>query len=72
MKGLILICSVCHIIIDEKETTARIAAFTQENEGVQFSHGLCAKCFKTEMVKMESYFGTNASTGIPMPGKRLA
>ena len=55
MKGVIHICSVCHQIIDEKKTLARLEAYAKEYTGVQFSHGLCLKCARLEMAKIEAY-----------------
>lgn len=54
-KGLICICSVCHKVIDEQETLARIESYAKEYGGVEFSHGLCPKCLKSEMAKIEAF-----------------
>jgi|GEM_PF-2326546 len=54
-KGLICICSVCHEIIDERDTLTRIKAYAKEYGGVEFSHGLCPKCLKSEMAKVEKF-----------------
>ena len=55
MKGLIHVCSVCHKVIDEQETLARIESYAKEYGGVEFSHGLCPKCLKSEMAKIEAF-----------------
>ena len=55
MKGVIHICSVCHQIIDEKEALNQLEAYAKEYTGVKFSHGLCPKCFRLEMAKIEEY-----------------
>lgn len=55
MKGVIHICSVCHQIIDEKKTLTQLEAYAKEYTGVEFSHGLCPKCFRLEMAKIEEY-----------------
>ena len=54
-KNVIRICSVCHRIIDKRETLARIEACAKECSGVKFSHGLCPTCFKLEMAKIKTY-----------------
>ena len=55
MNGVIHICSVCHQIIDEKKALAQLEASAKEYSGVKFSHGLCPKCFRLEMAKIEEY-----------------
>ena len=55
MKGVIHICSVCHQIIDEKKALIQLEAYAKEYTGVKFSHGLCPKCFRLEMTKIEEY-----------------
>ena len=59
MNGVIHICSVCHQIIDEKKALVQLEAYAKEYSGVKFSHGLCPKCFRLEMAKIEEYAGTN-------------
>jgi hypothetical protein len=54
-KGLIHVCSVCQKVIDEQETLARIESYAKEYGGVEFSHGLCPKCLKSEMAKIEAF-----------------
>ena len=55
MNGVIRICCVCHKIIDEKEALAQLESSAKEYSGVKFSHGLCPKCFRLEMAKIEEY-----------------
>lgn len=55
MKGVIHICSVCHQIIDKKKALTQLQAYAKEYTGVEFSHGLCPKCFRLEMAKIEEY-----------------
>ena len=55
MNGVIHICSVCHQIIDEKKALVQLEAYAKEYSGVKFSHGLCPKCFRLEMAKIEEY-----------------
>jgi len=55
MKGVIHICSVCHQIIDVKKALTQLEAYAKEYTGVKFSHGLCPKCFRLEMAKIEEY-----------------
>ena len=57
MNGVIHICSVCHQIIDGKKTLVQLEAYAREYSGVKFSHGLCPKCFRLEMAKIEEYAG---------------
>ena len=57
MNGVIHICSVCHQIIDEKKALVQLEAYAKEYSGVTFSHGLCPKCFRLEMAKIEEYAG---------------
>jgi hypothetical protein len=54
-KGVIQICSVCHRIINAKQTLAQLEAYAKEYSGVEFSHGLCPKCYQAEMAKVEAY-----------------
>jgi hypothetical protein len=55
VNGVIRICCVCHKIIDEKKALAQLEASGKEYSGVKFSHGLCSKCFRLEMAKIEEY-----------------
>lgn len=55
MNGVIQICSVCHKIVDEKKALAQLEAYAKEYSGVKFSHGLCPKCFRLEIAKIEEY-----------------
>jgi len=53
LQSLITICSFCKEIKDEKETWYRLETFFKERWGVDFSHGLCPKCFEQLMGKSE-------------------
>ena len=52
--GVIRICSVCHKVIGERETLARIEAYAKEYMGVKFSHGYCSKCFQLELDRVQN------------------
>ena len=54
LQRMIPICSICKEVRDEKETWSRLEAYFYENWGVDFSHGLCPKCFKKEMEKLKN------------------
>lgn len=53
---MIPICSVCRKVRDDKESWMLVEAYFQNNWGVDFSHGLCPDCYKTENDKLNSYF----------------
>jgi PAS domain-containing protein len=53
LRRMIPICSVCKKIRDEEETWSRVEAYFKKHWDVQFSHGLCPECFKSEMEKIE-------------------
>lgn len=52
LQRIITICSICKEIQDEKKTWSRIETYFKEHWDVDFSHGLCPKCFKNEMEKI--------------------
>jgi len=52
--GVIYVCCVCHHVINEKETLNCIEGYARKYTGVKFSHGLCPKCFKQEVAKMNA------------------
>lgn len=53
LQRMIPICSICREVRDEKETWSRVEAYFKEHWDVDFSHGLCPKCYKKEMEKLE-------------------
>jgi hypothetical protein len=57
LQRLIPICSVCKEVRDEKATWSRVEAYFKEHWDVDFSHGLCPKCYKNEMEKLEKTIG---------------
>jgi PAS domain-containing protein len=59
LKRMIPICSICKEVRDEKETWSRVETYFKEHWDVSFSHSLCPKCFKSEMVKLEEYRNQN-------------
>ena len=52
LQRLIPICSVCKQIRDEKETWSRVESYFKEHWDVDFTHGLCPKCYKSELKKI--------------------
>ena len=54
LRRMIPICSVCREVRDEKKTWSRVEAYFKEHWDVEFSHGLCPKCLKLEMDKIEN------------------
>jgi PAS domain-containing protein len=48
---LIRICSICGKVRDDKEAWVRIESYFKNNWDVDFSHGLCPDCYKSEMDK---------------------
>jgi PAS domain-containing protein len=53
LRRIIPICSVCKEIRDEKEAWSRLEKYFKEHWDLDFSHGLCPKCYKAEMDKLE-------------------
>jgi hypothetical protein len=47
------ICSVCKKLRDEKESWIRVETYFKEHWDVDFTHGLCPECYRTEMDKLE-------------------
>jgi len=50
---MIPICSMCGKVRDSKESWMRVETYFKSNWDVDFSHGYCPECFKTEMDKMK-------------------
>ena len=55
LKRMIPICSVCRQVQDEKESWSRIEVYFKKQWDVDFSHGLCPKCYQNEMAKLKRY-----------------
>ena len=55
LKRMIPICSVCRQVQDEKESWSRIEVYFKKQWDVDFSHGLCPKCYQNEMAKLKKY-----------------
>ena len=55
LQRMILICSVCRQVQDVKESWSRIEAYFKKQWDVDFSHGLCPKCYQNEMAKLKRY-----------------
>ena len=52
LQRMITICSVCREVKDEKETWSRVESYFKNNWDVEFSHGLCPKCYQNELEKI--------------------
>ncbi|MFO7606692.1 MAG: hypothetical protein R6W72_10370 [Desulfurivibrionaceae bacterium] len=52
LRRMIPICSVCHEIRDEGEAWNRIEDYFKEHWDLDFSHGLCPKCYEIEIAKL--------------------
>lgn len=48
---LIHICAVCGKVRGDKESWMRIESYFKDNWDLDFSHGLCPDCYKSEMDK---------------------
>ncbi|MFN2366979.1 MAG: hypothetical protein ABR523_11040, partial [Desulfurivibrionaceae bacterium] len=53
LRRMIPICSVCHEIRDEGEAWNRIEDYFKEHWDLDFSHGLCPKCYEIEIAKLK-------------------
>jgi hypothetical protein len=53
LRRMIPMCSVCKEIRDEKEAWSRVEVYFKEHWDVDFSHGLCPKCYEIEMEKVK-------------------
>ena len=60
IKRIIPICSICKEVRDKKETWSQLEAYFKKNWDVDFSHGLCPKCLKSEMEKIKNEFRQDA------------
>lgn len=53
LRRMIPICAVCKKVRDDKQSWMRVESYFKTNWDVDFSHGLCPDCYKTEMAKMK-------------------
>jgi len=53
LRRLIPICSVCKKVRDDKASWSRFEAYFKEHWDVDFSHGICPDCYKSEMEKLK-------------------
>lgn len=53
LQRLIPVCASCSKVRDDKESWMRIETYFKENWDVDFTHGLCPACLKTEMDKFD-------------------
>lgn len=54
LQRLIPICASCRKVRDDKESWMRIETYFKENWDVDFTHGLCPDCLRTEMDKFDT------------------
>jgi len=57
LRRMIPICSVCHEIRDEGEAWSRVEVYFKEHWDLDFSHGLCPKCYELEIAKFKKDLG---------------
>lgn len=66
---IIPICSVCRKVRDDKESWMMVDAYFKNNWDVEFTHGLCPDCYKSEKDKIKLYIKpeqfTPSDTGKP-------
>lgn len=51
---IIPVCSICKKMRDDTESWIRIEEYFKNNWDVDFSHGYCPDCFKSEMAKINA------------------
>jgi transcriptional regulator with PAS, ATPase and Fis domain len=64
LQRMIPICSICKKIRDEKETWSRVEAYFKEHWDVDFSHGLCPKCYEHEMEAIEKELSVKSGASL--------
>jgi len=52
---MVPICAVCGKVRDDKESWMRVEAYFKSSWDLDFSHGFCPDCFKSEVDKMNAY-----------------
>jgi len=57
LRGIIPICSVCKEVQDEGDAWSRLEVYFWEHWGLEFSHGLCPKCYEAELAKLDEEEG---------------
>jgi hypothetical protein len=55
LHRMIPICSVCGKLRDDTESWKKVEAYFKAHWNVDFSHGYCPDCYKTEMEKITNY-----------------
>ena len=50
LRGLLPICCYCKKIRDDGNYWKQVEEYISENSEVKFSHGICPKCYETELV----------------------
>ena len=54
LQRLIPICACCHKVRDDKESWMKVETYFKKSWDVDFTHGLCPDCFKSEMEKIDT------------------
>lgn len=57
LEGLISICMYCKKIRTGQDNWQQLEKYISEHSEVQFSHGMCPKCYDEQMEKMRREFG---------------
>lgn len=53
LRRLIPICSICKKVRDDKESWKRLETYFNDNWDVDFSHGYCPDCYRSEMARLK-------------------
>lgn len=51
-QKILPVCSVCHKVRDDKQAWARFDTYFNRNWKVDFTHGYCPECYKSELEKL--------------------
>lgn len=57
-QRILPVCAVCHKVRDEKHEWERFDSYFNANWKVDFSHGYCPECYKSELEKLQREMGT--------------
>lgn len=61
LQRMIPICSICKKVRDDKKSWFRLEAYFKDHWDVDFSHGYCPECYKSEMEKIEKEIRAESS-----------
>ena len=63
LRGLLPICAYCKSIRNDTGSWQNIEAYVKEHTDVDFTHGVCPKCYDQQMTELRAIkLGTEAST----------